>query len=178
MFGKFAPRVVLQRTADAGTKLTARSQDNNDVLEWVNTFRHADVVVNLASTVTIDAAVFDRPVVNLDYDPEPGQPNQALIKDVNHLWTHFKPIAESGGVWLVNNTHEMVQALETYLAHPELHREQRSWIAKHVCGFLDGKCGERAAIAILQLAQNRSLNSRNQSNGNGVPTTKAANGSK
>ncbi|MGH9901284.1 MAG: hypothetical protein ACRD68_05525, partial [Pyrinomonadaceae bacterium] len=75
LFRPFFPRVRLQRTAEAGTALTARTQDRQQIVEWVNTFRHADVVVNLSSTVTVDAAIFDRPVVNLDYDPEPGQPN-------------------------------------------------------------------------------------------------------
>jgi hypothetical protein len=155
LFGKFAPRVVLQRTADAGSKLTARSQDDNDVLEWVNTFRHADVVVNLASTVTIDGAVFDRPVVNLDYDPEPGQPNQALVRDVNHVWTHFKPIAESGGVWLVNNPDQMIDAIKGYLADPSLHRDRRRWLTQYVCEYLDGRCGERMAMAIRDFIQEK-----------------------
>jgi CDP-glycerol glycerophosphotransferase (TagB/SpsB family) len=155
LFGRFAPRVVLQRTADAGSKLTARSQDHNDILEWVNTFRHADVVVNLASTVTIDAAVFDRPVVNLDYDPEPGQPNQALVSDVNHVWTHFKPIAESGGVWLVNNPEEMIKAIKGYLADPSLHRDRRRWLTQYVCEYLDGRCGERMASAIRDFIQEK-----------------------
>jgi hypothetical protein len=91
----------------------------------------------------------DRPVVNLDYDPEPGRPNQALVKEVNHLWTHFKPVAESGGVWLVNNPEEMVEAVRTYLAHPEMHRDRRRWIAEYVCQYLDGRCGQRMAAAIL-----------------------------
>jgi hypothetical protein len=155
MFSTFGPRVVVQKTADAKTPLEARSQDTGQILEWVNTFRHADVVVNLSSTVTVDAAIFDRPVVNLDYDPEPGRPNQALVKDVNHLWTHFKPIAESGGVWLVNNTDEMVDAVRTYLAHPELHREKRRWIADTVCGHLDGHCGERLARAMIDFEAGR-----------------------
>jgi hypothetical protein len=149
LFRQYGPRVVLQRTAEPGAALTARSQNRDQVIEWVNTFRHADVVVNLSSTVTIDAAIFDRPIVNLDYDPEPGQPNQVLVKDVNHLWTHFKPIAESGGVWLVNNAKEMIEAIKTYLAQPELHREKRRWIAEYVCGHLDGRCGERMAQAVL-----------------------------
>jgi hypothetical protein len=148
-FAKYAPRVVLQQTAEAGTALTARCQNEEQITEWVNTFLHADVVVNMFSTVTVDAAIFDRPVVNLDFDPEPGQPNQALIKDVNHLWTHFKPVAESGGVWNVDTPEELVEAVKGYLEHPELHREQRRWIAEHVCGFLDGRCGERLAQAIL-----------------------------
>jgi hypothetical protein len=152
LFSRFAPRVILQQTAEAGTSLTARSQDEKQVSEWVNTFRHADVVVNLGSTVTVDAAIFDRPVINLDYDPEPGRPNQALVKDVNHLWTHFKPVAESGGVWLANNPSETLEAVRTYLRHPDLHREQRRWIAEYVCGHLDGRCGERMTSAIGDFA--------------------------
>jgi hypothetical protein len=154
LFDRFAPDVILQQTSEAGTPLNARSQDNEGITQWVNTIRHADVVVNLSSTVTVDAAILDRPIVNLDYDPEPGRPNQALVKDVNHLWTHFKPIAESGGVWLVMNSEELVEAVKTYLVHPELHRERRRWIAEYVCGFLDGRCGERMAEAILDFAEN------------------------
>lgn len=149
----FLPRVVLQQTAEAGTALTARSQDEQQIVEWVNTFHHANVVVNLSSTVTVDAAIFDRPVVNLDYDPEPGQPNSELVKDINHLWTHFRPIAESGGVWLVKNPEEMFEAVKTYLQHPELHREERKWIAEYVCGYVDGECANRMAQAIHDFFQ-------------------------
>jgi hypothetical protein len=163
MFSKFSPRVIVQRTGEAGMAVTARCQDERQITDWVNTFRHAAVVVNLSSTVTIDAAIFDCPVVNLDYDPEPGQPNQALVKDVNHLWTHFKPVAESGGVWLVNNFEEMIEAVKTYLVRPEMHREKRRWIAESVCGYLDGQCGERMAQAILDFIGHRTKEKRAQS---------------
>jgi len=155
LFRGFGPRVVVQQTSDAGAPLPARSQDARRITEWVNTFRHADVVVNLSSTVAIDAAIFDRPVVNLDFDPEPGQPNQTLVKDVNHVWSHFKPIAESGGVWLVNDADEMVTAVRTYLAQPSLHREQRAWMTKRVCEHLDGRCGARMAQALIDFVERR-----------------------
>ena len=155
LFDKFGPRVAVQQTGVAGAKVTARFQDQDQIVEWVNTFRHADVVVNLSSTVTIDAAIFDRPVVNLDFDPAPGQPNQLLIKEINHLWTHFKPVAESGGVWLVNDFDELVTAIKTYLVRPDLHREKRRSIAEYVCGYLDGSCGERAARAVVTFLEER-----------------------
>jgi hypothetical protein len=148
-FASFGPRVVVQQHSETDSATMKRFQDKYRISEWVNTLRHADVVVNLSSTFTVDAAIFDRPIVNLDFDPEPGQPNQALVKDINHLWTHFKPIAESRGVWLVNDLHEMVEAARTYLRQPDLHREQRRWIAEYVCGYLDGRCGERMAHATL-----------------------------
>lgn len=149
LFRRFAPRIVVQRTAKAGTSLTARSQDEGQITEWVSSFRYANVVVNLSSTVTVDAAIFDRPIVNLDYDPAPGQKDQELIKEINHRWTHFKPVAESGGVCLVNDNNELTQAVMTYLQHPEKHREGRRWIVDHVCGQADGRCGERMARAVI-----------------------------
>jgi len=152
-FDKFAPQVRLQQTPNAGKKIAERSQDKEQITEWVNTFRHADVVVNLSSTVTIDAAIFDHPVVNLDFDPQPGKSDQALIKDINHKWNHFQPIAESGGVWLVNNTDEMVGAVKNYLKNPNLHQAKRRWITQYVCGHLDGKCGERMADAIKDFSE-------------------------
>ena len=152
IFGSFGPRVRLQESTNAGKQLTKRTQDVAQITEWVNTFRHASVVVNLSSTVTVDASIFDKPVVNLDFDPQPGQEDQQLIKEVNHSWPHFKPIAESGGVWLVNNFEELENAVKVYLEKPELHREQRRWVVEHVCGFTDGSCGERMAAAIAEFA--------------------------
>ena len=152
LFSAYGPSVNLQVSKNVGKELNTRSQDEGQVIEWINTFRHADVVVNLSSTVVIDAAIFDTPVVNLDFDPQPGQPDQKLIKEINHTWPHFKPVAESGGITLVNDPDEMVEAVRTYLANRELHRVQRRWIVEHVCGFMDGKCGDRMADAILDFA--------------------------
>ena len=153
VFEKFAPLVRLQQTPNAGRVLVERSQDKAQITEWVNTFRHADVVVNLSSTVTVDAALFDRPVVNLDFDPQPGQADQELIKDINHKWDHFKPVAESGGVWLVKDFAEMAHAVKTYIKNPSLHQAKRREITEYVCGFLDGKCGERMARAINEFTE-------------------------
>jgi hypothetical protein len=151
----YGDRVIVQRVGRPGAPITGRSQDAAQIVEWVNTFRHADVVVNLSSTVTVDAALFDVPVVNLDFDPSPEGTDHELVKDVNHRWTHFQPLAESGGVWLVESIQEMVEAVRSYLARPELHRAGRRWIAEYVCGFTDGRCGERTAEAILELAVRR-----------------------
>jgi CDP-glycerol glycerophosphotransferase (TagB/SpsB family) len=148
LFAPFAPRVVLQQyNPDEQRRL--RSQDEQETDEWVNTFRHGDVVVHLSSTVAIDAALFDRPSVCMDYDPAPGQPHQAIVRDVNHRWTHYKPVAESGGTRLVNNPDELVSAVRAYLADPSLDRAERRQMAGYVCGYLDGQCGQRMVNAVL-----------------------------
>lgn len=151
-FDCFAPRVRLQKTHNAGKPVAERSQDERQIREWINTFRHADVVVNLSSTVTIDAALFDCPVVNLDFDPQPNRADDWLIGDINHLWNHFKPIAESGGVRLVKNFDELTAAVKNYLRDPALDRAGREWIVRHVCQYADGGGGARMARAIADFA--------------------------
>lgn len=151
-FDRFAPRVVVQRPAQEGVPRVNRTDDFDQVLTWVNTFRHADVVINTASTVIVDAALFDHPVVNLTFDAEPGRPNQKLTEEVNFLWNHMKPVAGSGGVWNAASIEEAVTAVNTYLERPELHRERRRWITEYVCGYVDGQSSARMAEAMLDFA--------------------------
>jgi CDP-glycerol glycerophosphotransferase (TagB/SpsB family) len=162
LFRPFAPRVVLQQYTP-GEARSIRSQNEQETEDWVNTFRHADVVVHLSSTVAIDAALFDRPSVCMDYDPAPGQPRQAIVRDVNHRWTHYRPVAESGGTWLVNNPQQLVDAIRTYLAHPELHRMERQKMAEYVCGYLDGRCGRRMIDAVIDFMNVRVLKAKSLS---------------
>ncbi len=153
------PKVVVQSTGQPDLNVQHRAQDESKIRQWVNTFRHSDVIVNISSTAVIDGALFDRPVVNLDFDPEPGKRLEPMIKEINHCWTHFKPIAESGGLWLVNNPAEMVNAVKTYLQQPELHREARRKMAAFVISYLDGNSGARLAEAMLDFTRNHgSLN--------------------
>jgi hypothetical protein len=153
IFDDYGPNIRLQETPNAGLRLTARTQDSAQVKDWINTFRHSDVVINLSSTVTVDAAIFDKPVINLDFDPDPSGAYQELVRDINHKWSHFKPIAESGGVWCVNDFNELSHAVRVYLDNPELHSKGREWITRYVCGFLDGKCGDRMAVAVADFAE-------------------------
>lgn len=157
LFQGFEGQVLVQRPV-ASDHNGRRGLDERQIRQWVNSIRHADVLINLSSTVTIEAALCDRPIVNLDYDPAPNAPQQQLIHEINHRWNHFQPIAESGGLWLVRNLGEAVMAVQTYLKQPQLHRDQRRWIAEHVCGLSDGRAGKRMAEAVLSIAAQASAN--------------------
>lgn len=141
------PHVVIQGPHRYWQKMPFQGEAS--IFEWVNTVRHSDIFINLASTMTVDGSIFDKPIVNINFDPEPGAPNQRMIKEANSRWNHFRPITESGGVWEVNSVDEMLAAAASYLQHPELHREGRRRIVEHVCGTVDGQCGKRMAKAVL-----------------------------
>jgi len=143
-----APRVRVQDTACEDP-----FQDERQIRKWVNALAHADVVVNLSSTLSVDACVLDRPVVNLDYDPEPGAPHQQLVREINSRWNHFRPVVRTGGLWLVADADAMVDAIAAYLENPQLHRAGRARAVKLVCGAADGRAGERMGEAVARFVR-------------------------
>lgn len=149
LFSTFGPRVVVQAHGDFSVPRNLRFQTQDDLYEAINTFRHADVVVHLSSTVAVDAALFDRPSVCLNFDPGLGKPKHQLVKEVNRVWTHYRPVAQSGAMILADNYDEVVSAVLLYLKNPALHRQERRWLVQHICQYTDRKCGLRMAEAIL-----------------------------
>jgi len=122
------------------------------IVEWVNTMRHADIIVNLCSSIVLDGAVFDKPVINVTFDPEPGVPNGDLVRDINYKWDHYKPITESGGTWLAKDTDEILEAIQAYSRTPELQSAQRKEMLRFICGEVDGHAAERMADGVMQIA--------------------------
>lgn len=128
-------------------------QPESSIREWVNTFRYCDVVINTASTVTVDAAMFNKPIINLCYDSQPGRPNAQLIREINEFWNHFAPVSNSGGVWNVDNSCELIQALKHYLKDPSIDENGRAKILRRVCGSVDGNSGLRMSQAVRRLVK-------------------------
>lgn len=117
--------------------------------ELVSTIHHADVVVNLASTLTLDAAVCDRPVVNVAFDPLPqGSLSRAVDKYYTH-YDHYRTVVEHGAVRLARSPEELSARIADYLRDPGLDREGRRRVAELWCGPLDGQAGRRLAAALL-----------------------------
>ncbi|HEX3129956.1 MAG TPA: hypothetical protein VH394_21665 [Thermoanaerobaculia bacterium] len=117
--------------------------------EMVSTIQHADVVVNLASTLTLDAAVCDRPVVNVAFDP---QPQGSLARTVDKYYTdydHYRTVVEHGAVRLARSPEELSARITDYLRDPGLDREGRRRVAELWCGPLDGQSGRRLAASLL-----------------------------
>jgi hypothetical protein len=127
------------------------THDKNQIREWLNTYQYSDVIIQLGSTVAVDASILDRPIININFDPS-GEKNQ-LVWDLNHIMNHFAPLTNSGGMWEVNNYEEMEEAVKGYIKQPSLHQEGRKFIASFVAGYTDGKCGDRFAKALIDFVK-------------------------
>lgn len=120
--------------------------DKKDFQELADTLYHASVVITYPSTMVIDAAVFNKPVINVNID-FPNTPTGFLT------WfyevTHYQPVLKSGAVKLANTETELIECLRSYLADPMGDEEGRRRLAGWECGSLDGRAGERVAKFIL-----------------------------
>lgn len=151
---KIYDRILIQ-TSNPKQGEKVFTHDKAKIREWLNTYQYSDVIIQLGSTVAVDASILDRPIINIDFDPS-GKKNQ-LVNDLNHIMNHFAPLTNFNGMWEVHNYDEMVEAVNGYIKDPSLHREGRRKIASFVCQYTDGKCGERFANALYDFASKKSV---------------------
>lgn len=142
------PEVVVQLPEGADSPRQRRCVTRESIVEWVNTFRHANCVVHLSSTAAVDAAIFDVPSVCLDFDPSPGGRKTQLVREVNRSWLHYRRVVQTNGTRLASNWHEVKQAVRSYIENPYQDRQARRSMVELVAGETDGKAAERLTAAI------------------------------
>jgi hypothetical protein len=126
-----------------------------DEMTWLaSLLRHAAVCVNVASTLAIDAALSDTPVVGVGFDGFETPPYERSIRRA-YDYTHYRPIVASGGAPVAESVDTLLSQINAYLADPSLHAEGRQRIAMEQAGILDGHAGLRVAQAIGTFARGR-----------------------
>ena len=118
--------------------------------EQVNAIYHASVVLNSSSSLTVDAAILDRPIICIAYDLEkdplfPEGRAYAYSKS-----EHYSKLVATGGVWVATSEEECLRAIETYWRHPELHRQERRFLVDVVTDDIHQKSGIRLAKALFR----------------------------
>jgi hypothetical protein len=117
-----------------------------------NTLRHAAVGINAASTVSLELCMFDKPVLNVGYNP-PGMDIRPWDYARFYKFDHYRPVVDSRAVSVAWSEPEMATLLANALAEPaQQSRERRALISTMFGTSLDGKCGERVADQLIQLA--------------------------
>jgi hypothetical protein len=127
----------------------------DDRRHLANTLVHSDVVVNVASTIAIEAAICDTPVVNIGFDG--SEPRPFLDSAARYYrYTHYRPLVEAGAVRVASSPSEMIDLIRSYLDEPALDRDGRARAVEQLCFRADGRAAERVAEFVLtQLARAR-----------------------
>lgn len=119
----------------------------DDLQHLANTLRHMSLLVCYASSMSIDAAIFDKPVINIDFELK----KMSLAKSPTQFYRmeHYKNAIRSGGIRFVKNENELIQWIRRYINHPDTDREGRARLVREQCFYTDGESGERLGSFIL-----------------------------
>lgn len=120
--------------------------DENDKVNLTATLKYADVVLNFASTVIMEACIFDRPVINIAF-PD--------YRRIVYQYEYNKYLVDTGAVRLANSPEELAAVINMYLSKPDTDRENRAKLLDEFIPFRDGKTWERTVEFISKIAESR-----------------------
>lgn len=150
------PGLVLQTAGRRGKTNDSWNPTQEDMYGLAETMTYSDVVVNVASTITIDAACFDTPVVNVAFDGFSTKPYEKSCKRY-YNFNHYKKIVETGGITIAESIDQTVEQIQRYLDNPKLESEGRARIRDEQCYKLDGHSGERIGRYLIELLKAEKL---------------------
>lgn len=113
-----------------------------------DTLRHSDVIVNVASTIAIEAAIFDTPVVNIAFD---GETESEFARSARRYYqfTHYTNITRHGAVKVAWTPADLVRSVGEYLGNPALDAKARAKVVAEQCQYTDGRSADRVARAVV-----------------------------
>jgi hypothetical protein len=123
-----------------------------DLAIYTSLLRHAGLVINAASTVSLEAMMHDKPVVNLGFDP-PGSRLPHPLRWIRHIeYEHYRPVAQSGGVAVAYSLEDLRAMIFQGLTAPEADSQKRlAFVGQMFGSTLDGKSGCRVAETLMAL---------------------------
>jgi len=119
--------------------------------DQVNTIFHSSVIINSSSSLTVDAAILNKPVICIAYDlgkDELFQEGRSLAYSKS---VHYLAIVQTKGVWLATSEDECMLAVKSYHNDPSLNEPERKMIVNLVADRVDLIAGKRLANAVAQI---------------------------
>ncbi|MDA9994546.1 hypothetical protein N9E22_04785 [Burkholderiales bacterium] len=119
-----------------------------DTRVLANCLRHCDVLVCFFSTLNVEAAIFDKPVVNCNiYTRQRGN---VVDKTAVTSLSHLQPLLRFESSRVVETDSEMEEAIANYVRDPSLDRVARKKLFGYVFGDYKGRATETVASELAK----------------------------
>lgn len=118
-----------------------------ETVDFVNSVYHCNMMVNVASTLTLDAACVDRPIITMGFGCI-FMNGRDVTEEYLYMPEHYKWVMDTGGVDKADSYEQLKDQINTYLLNFEYRSAGRERIRKEVCYKVDGKSSERMVNAI------------------------------
>jgi len=125
-----------------------------DMPEKTSMMAHADVFLTVYSTMVVEAAIHDRPIVSVCIDAPNGwnwpRKFSLPLSQIGGWPTHFR-FRQAGAGRVALDEEQACQAINYYLQHPPADFEQRRAFIADECTYTDGSAGRRTGEFLLSL---------------------------
>lgn len=127
----------------------------SEIILLASILKYSDVVINMYSTLNIEATIFDVPIVNVSFEgtSDHGKLNSRHNIVLDEWQSHNQRVVQSGGIQMVRDGQELIAALNEALLHPDSKQEARIQLRQAECEPYPGKAGNTIAHHVLELLQ-------------------------
>jgi len=152
-FGSFEPdeNFIVEKPGVifGGLSEKRKELDKTALLHLLDTLNHADLVINVLSSIVIDASVFDKPVITVGFEGwEKHVPFGSSVKRY-HLDENMKTLLGVGGTKIARSPEELIESINFYLKNKNHDHEGRKRIIDQQIWKLDGMAKKRIAESLI-----------------------------
>lgn len=114
----------------------------------LNLMLYADVIIQVYTTVALEATVLGRPLLSTPFDGRHQRPMYRSIRRFEKF-EHFQDVIKSGALLRAYSFEELHACLNHYLTDPSYLAAERENLRTSQCGPLDGRASERVLKEII-----------------------------
>ena len=125
-------------------------------LDLHSLIKYSDVIINVFSTVNIEGAIFDKPLINISYQKNANFYNENMKSryniNIDFKQDHNQRILSTGGIINCWNDKELNQAINDAIKYPKKLSEKREKIIINEVGPNKGNAAKTISSLIEKLA--------------------------
>jgi len=121
----------------------------DEIQHLIDTLHNMSLLICYSSSMSVDAAIFDKPVININFEIMQTRLNKSATFFFGTA--HYKNAIRSGGIRMIASENELIEWVNKYLTDPSLDADGRRRLVEGQCKFADGKSGERIGKYLISL---------------------------
>ena len=154
LFKDIDKNIHIQYDVHTSKEVEYRFQDKDMIKNWVSTFNYCDILIATSSTTILDAAMLNKPHINIAANLTNDQSLNSFIDEVSFEFEHLKKINDEGLFNNIINMEELIKQLEIFIHDPVNFINKSDELVKHLAEFKNnGKYGQLFAKNLIQITQ-------------------------
>lgn len=129
-----------------------KAPTHSDFRELISLLRRADAILAPASTIAVDAAALDTPMIGLGFDGHKTLPLEQSVRRTFEF-THYVSLMKHGAVELAESPSALSELFASYRANPIRKSLERRAVVTNLLTYADGQSAARVMRLIRSLSK-------------------------